>query len=89
MNPLSVGTEDEKELFQIGHNNMLKRKQCAKDSLFRHPPSEHEKMLIHDFFIQTVDHSALSFKARIKPENRYVKLLVQNLTTTGVAHKLP
>ena len=47
---------------------MLKRKQCAKDSLFRHPPSEHEKMLIHDFFIQTVDHRALSFKARIKPE---------------------
>merc|ERR1711997_414919 len=69
LNPLKVETDTEKELFEIGHNNMLKRKQCAKDSLFKHPPSEHEKMLIHDFFIQTVDHSALSFKARIKPEN--------------------
>ena len=64
LNPLKVETEAEKEIFQIGHNNMLKRKQCAKDSLFKHPPSEHEKMLIHDFFIQTVDHSALSFKVR-------------------------
>merc|ERR1711997_1236045 len=69
LNPLKVETDTEKELFEIGHNNMLKRKQCAKDSLFKHPPSEHEKMLIHDFFMQTVDHSALSFKARIKPEN--------------------
>lgn len=68
LNPLKVETDAEKELFQIGHNNMLKRKETAKDSLFKHPPSEHEKEIIHDFFIQTVDHSALSFKSRIKPE---------------------
>ena len=68
LNPLKVETDAEKELFQIGHNNMLKRKETAKDSLFKHPPSEHEKEIIHDFFIQTVDHGALSFKSRIKPE---------------------
>ena len=66
---MALETDQEKELFQNGHNNMLKRKESAKDSLFKNPPSEIEKMLIHDFFIQTVDHSALSFKARIKPEN--------------------
>ena len=69
LNPLAIETDEEKALFDNGHNNMLKRKESAKDSLFKNAPSEHEKVLIHDFFIQTVDHSALSFKARIKPEN--------------------
>ena len=69
LNPLDLQDSAEKELFGRGHQNMLARKETAKDSLFKHPPSEHEKMLIHDFFIQTVDHQALSFKARIKPEN--------------------
>ena len=68
LNPLDLQDSTEKELFGRGHQNMLARKETAKDSLFKHPPSEHEKMLIHDFFIQTVDHRALSFKARIKPE---------------------
>ena len=72
LNRLSTETSEEKALFERGQRNTIARKECAKDTLFKNPPTEHEKMLIHDFFIQTVDHSALSFKARVKPENRYV-----------------
>jgi len=43
----------------------------ANESLFKYPPSEEEKAIIHDFFIKTVDHKALSFKARILPDNSH------------------
>ena len=39
------------------------------DTLFKQIPHEGEQELIHDFFMKTVDHKAMSFKARIKPEN--------------------
>ena len=41
----------------------------SQDSLFRVPPNVAEQAIIHEFFIQTVDHKALSFKARVKPTN--------------------
>ena len=70
LNKLVAETEEEKILFERGQKNTIARKECAEDSLFKNPPSENEKMLIHDFFIKTVDHAALSFKARVKPDNR-------------------
>ena len=69
VNRLQADTEEEKALLEKGQENYLIRKNQAKDSLFKNAPSEEEKELIHNFFIQTVDHAALSFKARIKPEN--------------------
>ena len=69
LNRLVAETEEEKILFERGQKNTAARKECAKDSLFRNPPTENEKMLIHDFFIKTVDYAALSFKARVKPDN--------------------
>ena len=41
----------------------------SQDSLFRVPPTVAEQQIIHEFFIRTVDHKAMSFKARIKPDN--------------------
>ena len=41
----------------------------SQDSLFRVPPTSAELEIIHDFFIRTVDHKAMSFKARVKPQN--------------------
>ena len=52
LNPLIAETEEEKALFALGEKNKILRKEHAKDSLFKNPPTEHEKMLIHDFFIQ-------------------------------------
>ena len=69
INKLIAETEAEKALVAQGERNRAARLASATDSLFKNPPSEWEKRLIHDFFIQTVDHKALSFKARVKPEN--------------------
>lgn len=41
----------------------------SQDSLFRVPPTVAEMEIIHDIFIRTVDHKAMSFKARVKPVN--------------------
>ena len=38
-------------------------------SLMRQPPSESERLVIHDQFLRTVDWKSMSFKSRIKPEN--------------------
>ena len=38
----------------------------SQDSLFRVPPSKSELDIIHDFFIRTVDHNAMSFKVTRK-----------------------
>ena len=69
VNPMAVQTQEEKEIFNRGESNKIARLGAAGESLFKHPPSEEEKQIIHDFFIKTVDHKALSFKARVKPKN--------------------
>ena len=47
----------------------FRRYDLSQDSLFKNIPFEGEQELIHDFFMKTVDHKAMSFKARIKPDN--------------------
>ena len=69
MNPLVAECHEEKDLIKRGERNKVARLTAAKDSLLKHPPLDDEKHLIHDFFMNTVDHKALSFKARLKPEN--------------------
>ena len=69
VNRLQADTTEEKLFLEKGEANYIVRKHQAKDSLFKNPPTEEEKKLIHQFFIETVDHAALSFKARIKPDH--------------------
>jgi len=69
INPLEVVTDEEKEIFETGELNKKRRQQISQDSLFKNIPAETEQELIHDFFMKTVDHKAMSFKARIKPAN--------------------
>jgi acyl-coenzyme A thioesterase 9 len=69
INPLQVVGEEELVIYNKGIENQNRRQTMKNISLFSHPPSEDEKTLIHDFFIKTVDHKAMSFKARILPEN--------------------
>lgn len=69
INKLIIETEEEKAIFEKGMRNTKSRKEGVNDSLFKSTPTELEKNIIHDFFIKTVDHTALSFKARVKPEN--------------------
>jgi len=69
INPLEVVTEEEKQIFRAGEENKRRRYDLSQDSLFKNIPFEGEQELIHDFFMKTVDHKAMSFKARIKPDN--------------------
>jgi len=69
LNPLELVTAEEKELFKNGEENKKRRYQLSQDSLFKVPPSLEEQEIIHNFFINTVDHKAMSFKARVKPQN--------------------
>ena len=70
INKLIIESEEEKAIFEKGMRNTKSRKEGVNDSLFKSTPTELEKNIIHDFFIKTVDHTALSFKARVKPEHR-------------------
>lgn len=69
INPLHVETTEEKKVFAKGDTNKKRRFEISQDSLFKVPPAQDEQDIIHDFFINTVDHKAMSFKARIKPQN--------------------
>ena len=61
----------------------------SMDTLFKHIPYEGEQELIHDFFMKTVDHKAMSFKARIKPENSvWMEVEMRDLETlSNTTHK--
>ena len=61
----------------------------SMDTLFKHIPHEGEQELIHDFFMKTVDHKAMSFKARIKPENSvWMEVEMRDLETlSNTTHK--
>ena len=38
-------------------------------SLMRQPPSESERLVIHEQFLRTTDMKNMSFKSRVKPAN--------------------
>ena len=56
-------------MFRKGELNKQRRYQISQETLFKQIPQESEQELIHDFFMKTVDHKQMSFKARIKPDN--------------------
>lgn len=69
VNPLQLETEEDKKLFELGEQNKIKRQEEANKTLLRVPPSEEERLVIHDIFLQTIDPNLSTFKARIKPVN--------------------
>lgn len=69
INPLEIVTEEEKEIYNKGKENQVRRRTMANTSLFTQPPTEEEKVEIHDFFLKTVDHKAMSYRARVLPNN--------------------
>ena len=80
INPLELVTNEEKELFRQGEENkkrskisiqiflilyiFCRRYQISQETLFKQIPNEDEQELVHDFFMKTVDHKQMSFKAR-------------------------
>ncbi|XP_046645091.1 acyl-coenzyme A thioesterase 9, mitochondrial-like [Daphnia pulicaria] len=69
VNRLVPETDEEKALFRKGEENKERRAKMQTTSLFRKPPSEQERLIIHEQFLRTIDWKSMSFKSRIKPTN--------------------
>ncbi|XP_013061260.1 acyl-coenzyme A thioesterase 9, mitochondrial-like [Biomphalaria glabrata] len=69
VNPLDPQTPEEIALFKLGEENKIKRQRETTQSLLKTPPTEDERLIIHDLFLSTVDLNSGTFKVRVKPEN--------------------
>ncbi|KAK7074699.1 Acyl-coenzyme A thioesterase 9, mitochondrial [Halocaridina rubra] len=69
INPLVPDSEEEKELYQAGETNKLHRLRVKEESLFRVPPNETEKTLIHELFMSMANAKELSFTSKHRPPN--------------------
>lgn len=69
INKLEPEGPEEKKLFMLGEENNLRRKLEGQKTLLKTPPDEHEKLLIHNMFLETLDPKAHTFKVRVKPPN--------------------
>ncbi|XP_047482687.1 acyl-coenzyme A thioesterase 9, mitochondrial-like isoform X2 [Penaeus chinensis] len=69
VNPLVPETAEEKRIFQAGEINKLHRKVIQQESLFRVPPNETEKSLVHEVFMSMANPEQLSFASKNVPEN--------------------
>ena len=67
--PLTVDTAEEKSLFDAATAAQSERRAEADQSLLRNPPSEAERLVIHDLFLSSIDQKAATFKKPIKPPN--------------------
>uniref|UniRef100_A0A0B6ZLN7 HotDog ACOT-type domain-containing protein n=1 Tax=Arion vulgaris TaxID=1028688 RepID=A0A0B6ZLN7_9EUPU len=68
-NPLKPETPEEIAAFKLGEENRKRRQQEGDKSLLKTPPSEDERLIIHDLFLSTVDLKTGTMKIRVKPEN--------------------
>ncbi|XP_050699607.1 acyl-coenzyme A thioesterase 9, mitochondrial-like isoform X1 [Eriocheir sinensis] len=69
VNPLVCETPEEQKIFQAGEVNKLHRKVLQEESLFRVPPNETEKTLVHELFMSLANPKELSFTSKNVPEN--------------------
>ncbi|XP_061163279.1 acyl-coenzyme A thioesterase 9, mitochondrial-like isoform X1 [Saccostrea echinata] len=67
--PLKPETPKEEKIFQLGEVNKLVRQGEAKRNLLKTHPSEEEREMIHQLFLQTLDPNFQTFRHRVKPEN--------------------
>ena len=76
----------ERSLFDLGMARNAERRSKSKESLLNAPPTLEELSLIHNFFTQTLDPKALSFKARVKPSPNSVWMEDAKLKTIDLCH---
>jgi len=69
VNPLKPVTEEEKQLFLLGESNKKHRQAEGQKSLLKTPPTEDERLIIHDIFLSTIDLKSGSFKMQEKSPN--------------------
>ncbi|XP_048773344.1 acyl-coenzyme A thioesterase 9, mitochondrial-like isoform X2 [Ostrea edulis] len=66
---LKPQTPEEEKIFQLGEANKVVRQDEAKRNLLKTHPSEAEREIIHQKFLQTLDPNFQTFRQRVKPEN--------------------
>lgn len=69
INPLDPQTQEEKAAFQLGEDSKKKRHLEGTQSLLKTPPSETERLIIHDLFLSTIDQRSGTLKVTVQPEN--------------------
>lgn len=69
INALKPTNPEEEQIFQLGEVNKIKRQSEAKRTLLKTAPDADERLVIHEYFLKTLDPSSSSFKVRVKPEN--------------------
>uniref|UniRef100_A0A7N8XLW3 Acyl-CoA thioesterase 9, tandem duplicate 1 n=1 Tax=Mastacembelus armatus TaxID=205130 RepID=A0A7N8XLW3_9TELE len=69
VNPLKpVGPEEEK-LFQEGEANKSRRVELSTASLLKVAPTDEERKIVHNLFLNTLDPKTVSFRSRVLPPN--------------------
>lgn len=52
VNPMDLRNEAEKRLFQMGEDHKAKKRLAADQALTKQPPTEDERLLIHDLYLE-------------------------------------
>lgn len=68
IHPLQLSDEEDKALFAEGEAHKIQRLEEAKYSLFKFPPREDERSVVHNLFLNTLDPKTMSFRSRKLPE---------------------
>ncbi|XP_018012625.1 acyl-coenzyme A thioesterase 9, mitochondrial-like [Hyalella azteca] len=68
INKLVPNTEEEKKIFEQGVLNKLSRKIVKEESLFKQPPNETEKNLVHELFLSMSNPKQHEFAPKRKPQ---------------------
>ncbi|XP_007541401.1 acyl-coenzyme A thioesterase 9, mitochondrial isoform X1 [Poecilia latipinna] len=69
VNPLAPEGPEEEKLLQEGEANKSRRVELSTASLLKVAPTNEERKIIHDLFLNTLDANTVSFRSRILPPN--------------------
>ncbi|KAF8978706.1 hypothetical protein BGZ46_006228 [Entomortierella lignicola] len=68
VNPMFLRDDAEKKLFQMGESEKAKKRLATDSSLTKRPPTEDERFLIHDLYLEYSEYDNPSSKTK-KPED--------------------
>eukprot|EP00069_Balaena_mysticetus_P001483 bmy_15353T0 len=69
VNPLTLESPEEEELFRQGELNKGTRVAFSSMSLLKMAPTAEERTTIHEMFLNTLDPKTISFRSRVLPPN--------------------
>nr|XP_054606970.1 acyl-coenzyme A thioesterase 9, mitochondrial isoform X3 [Nothobranchius furzeri] len=69
VNPLKPDGAAEEKLLQEGETNRHRRVELSTASLLKVAPTDAERKIVHDLFLNTLDPNTVSFRSRILPPN--------------------